>query len=143
MKTHRDDSRMRDALHIIASELPESYVVGGAVRDCFLENDNRIDVDVVVQGDGDEIAKRVADQVDGSFVPLDRRHGTGRIAFGERGATELDVSSFKGPSIQEDLIKRDFTINAMYMDLESKDILDFHNGREDIKNKIISVFSSK
>ena len=126
---------------------PESYVIGGAVRDRLLGHGDCADIDVAIQGDGYDTAKAVADIVGGTFVPLDKRHGTGRIAFKDKEAVELDISSFKGESIQDDLVRRDFTINAMalspedFLSGETGNVIDPCEGMKDIGRRLIRACS--
>ncbi len=133
------DSRLRAALEAISEIAPESYVVGGAIRDALLRRNAQVDLDVAVDGDGYTVAGQVARAITGAtFVPLDERHGTGRVVLTKGRAAELDISSFKGPSILEDLRLRDFTINAMavtvpdYLAGDLTELLDPCHGRQDL-----------
>ena len=80
------DPRVRSILTSIADLAPESYVVGGAVRDFFVGRIKRKDLDVAIDGDGFEIARQAATRSGSlaTFVPLDSRHGTGRIVASRR-----------------------------------------------------------
>ncbi len=109
------NARVLTVLQFAARLIEDSYVVGGAVRDTLMGRDPRADLDLAVRGDGFAIARDLADALSpgASFVPLDRNRGTGRVVLtGGEGVT-IDVSSFKGRDIDEDLRRRDFTINAI------------------------------
>ena len=114
---------MNRVFHAIESMAPYSYVVGGFVRDCLLGRPSR-DIDVVVSGDPFSIARDLARELSGSFVPLDEEHGIARIVLPapvadahsapEQGSDRLiiDVAQCAG-SIENDLSRRDFTLDAI------------------------------
>ncbi len=125
------------------------FLVGGWVRDGLLGRDSR-DVDFAVAGDGIETASRVARVLGGTLVPLDAENKVGRVVLSAGGQT-IDVATCAG-TILEDLSRRDFTIDAMAVDLsdaESPEIilLDPLGGLGDLKRKVIratgrSVFAA-
>ena len=94
-----------------------SYIVGGTVRDLLLERDTNTDLDIVITGikpeDRQNIARAIADQTGGTPVSLHPETGSFRIAA---STFHLDVSFCSGP-IEDDLSRRDFTINAMAVPL--------------------------
>ncbi|MBI1991894.1 MAG: CCA tRNA nucleotidyltransferase [Candidatus Omnitrophica bacterium] len=91
------------------------YLVGGIVRDQLLGRSlGYLNVDLAVPAGALLLSRDLAAHVQGAFVPLDEVAGSARVvvtAQGER--VELDVSDFRGPTLEEDLRRRDFTINAM------------------------------
>lgn len=119
------------------------YIVGGAVRDRLLGIESN-ELDLVCDMNIDELSK-IFSNVDLSF----RKYGFIRVYFNNES---YDISTLRKeeynngvrkPSniifvdtIEEDSYRRDFTINALYLD-ENEKIFDFHNGINDIKNKII------
>ena len=100
----------------------QSYLIGGFVRDLLLARDTA-DIDIAVAADALEIAPKVAAALGGKYVLLDEVNGVGRVVLvnqedtSTRGKWELDFSTLKG-SIEKDLAQRDFTIDAMAIDLE-------------------------
>jgi putative nucleotidyltransferase with HDIG domain len=97
------------------------YLVGGSVRDMLLGTDTH-DFDFAVDGDGLALGRYVADTLRGAYVPLDRERKTARVLLSPRRAARLglsprelrlDIAALRGPDLTEDLIDRDFTINAM------------------------------
>ena len=96
----------------------ELYLVGGSVRDAKLGR-QIYDMDLTLKGNGLQLGKILAARLRCPFVPLDDIDKTGRIIL-PKGYT-IDITSFKGKSLKEDLRYRDFTINAMAIRL--KDIL--------------------
>lgn len=99
----------------------QSYVVGGLVRDLLLGRETA-DIDIAIEADAVEIAPRVATALGGKYVLLDEVNRVGRVVLvnkeapSTRGQWELDFSTVKG-SIKQDLAQRDFTIDAMAIDL--------------------------
>lgn len=100
----------------LARENVKSYVVGGFVRDVLLRRD-AADIDIAVASDALEIAPKVAAALGGKYVLLDEANKIGRVVLvSEERHRELDFSTFEG-SIEQDLARRDFTIDAMAIDL--------------------------
>lgn len=124
------------------------YVVGGFVRDIILERQTN-DIDIAVDGDALTIAKAVAEEFGGKFVVLDRTNNIARVVVVEEERQwHLDFSYFSD-DIELDLARRDFTIDAMAMELEGLSmespmkIIDPFSGREDIKNKVLRAVSDR
>ena len=128
----------------------EAYVVGGYVRDLLLGRGDR-DIDILVMGDGIGFARTVAREIGAGNVVAFERFGTARIHSGN-GDVEFvgarkeryDPAS-RNPSVApatlaEDLLRRDFTVNAMAVSLNGKTAGILHdpfNGRDDLKNRIL------
>jgi poly(A) polymerase len=146
----RHEPRVRQILKTLAGLVTESYLVGGAVRDHLLGSPDYADVDVAILGDGFEVARRLSDLIgpDAAFVPLDREFGTGRIVLVKEGHLTLDISSFKGKDILEDLQRRDFTINALAVKLSEFLSGDFHSaidptdGLGDLQKQVVRSCST-
>ncbi len=136
-------------LRIINGLVPESYVVGGAIRDHLIGRFRRADLDIAVKGDGLDLARRVIDQTSATatLVVLDSKRFTARIVLRCDGVLTIDVSPLKGHTIQDDLRKRDFTINAIATSLGDflqsglQYLIDPLRGQEDLKNKIVRACS--
>jgi len=133
-----------------ASQDIESYVVGGFVRDVLLGRDTA-DIDIALAQDALEVAPEVATILGGKYVPLDRVNRVGRVILVDkrialpRAQCELDFSTFSG-NIEQDLARRDFTIDAMAVNLSQfgkgfSDIqlIDPFNGWDDLRHGIIRV----
>ena len=117
LKAHR---RLASDLTGLCREVNhEVYLVGGSVRDAVLGRTIH-DMDLTLAADGLELGRKLAARLRRPFVPLDDTDRTGRVVL-RRGFT-IDISSFKGDTLEEDLRKRDFTINAMAFRLA--DVLD-------------------
>ena len=107
--------------NFLAEQDIQAYVVGGFVRDALLVRDTA-DIDIAVTADALEISPRVATALGGKYVPLDRINKVGRVILANKGETstkgqwKLDFSTVKG-TIGQDLAQRDFTIDAIAVDL--------------------------
>ncbi len=118
-----------------------AYLVGGFVRDVLLGRDTA-DIDIAVDADVLEIAPQIAELLRGKFVLLDEFNRIGRIILKD---WSVDVASFIG-KIEDDLARRDFTIDAMAVDLnqlvaDSHDakLIDPFDGRLDLDRGIIGI----
>src|SRR3989338_6713345 len=91
------------------------FLVGGLVRDQLLDRPPAyFNVDVAVSRDALAFSRALATHVGGSFVPLDDAVGSARVVLGETAERfELDISDFRGPTLEADLRLRDFTVNAI------------------------------
>lgn len=132
----------------------ESYVIGGFVRDLLLERDYKKDIDIVAVGNGIELAQRVSELLPNQpKVQIFKNYGTAMLRFED---TEIEFVGARKESYQlesrnpkvdagnleDDQNRRDFTINALALSLNSKtygDLLDPFNGIQDLKNKIIKT----
>jgi len=128
------------------------YLVGGVVRDLLLKRENW-DLDLTVEGDGIAFAQLVADRY-GAGLAVFERFATARLAFPD--GLKMDIAttrreSYAQPavlptvqpaSIEEDLFRRDFTINAIAMQLNSGKfgrVLDAYGGQRDLRARTIRV----
>jgi len=115
----------------ILSSLPSgSYLVGGYIRDLILGRLNSvIDVDIVVPKNAIKIGKKIADEFEGKLIILDESRDVVRIIFKH---ISIDIASQISPSINTDLLSRDFSINAIAFSFEKKLLLDPSNGIKDL-----------
>ncbi len=116
----------------ILKEINEGYLVGGAVRD-FLMNKTTPDRDIAIKN-AEDFAHKIAEKFDGTFIELDNINKIYRVVLKDK-ENFLDISEIQGNSIEEDLKRRDFTINAIAYDLKNLNFIDITNGIQDIKNK--------
>lgn len=137
---------------IAQEENLEVYVVGGFVRDVFLER-NRKDIDIVVVGSGMDLAQKVAQKLRVKKVSLFKNFGTASFRYkdidvefvGARKESYLRDSRkpiIENGTLQDDQNRRDFTINAMGFSLQDHnfgELIDPFNGMEDLKNGILKT----
>jgi poly(A) polymerase len=97
------------------SKSEKMFIVGGAVRDILIGKSFN-DLDLVVERNAEELAKRLAKDLGFTFVELSREFGVYRVA---NPWAVIDISLQQGETIEEDLKLRDFTINAMAIPVES------------------------
>ncbi len=137
------DTRARAVIDILKRAGYEAYIVGGSVRDYLLGLDSH-DIDITTCAHPDEIKQVFAD-----FRTIDTgiRHGTVTILYED---LPIEVTTFRADgeyldhrrpkqvsfvrNLKEDLMRRDFTINAMAYD---EDLIDIFGGRDDLENKLI------
>ncbi len=136
----------------LAEQNIEAYLVGGLVRDALMGRETA-DVDLAVAGDALDVAAKVAVALGGRYVPLDEKNRIARVVLADEKAPsarkqwELDFSTF-GDSIEQDMARRDFTINAMAIDLNQIregaadfQLIDPFNGWDDIRQGVIRAVS--
>jgi poly(A) polymerase len=132
----------------------DSYVIGGFVRDFFLQRGTAKDIDVVAVGSGIELAQKVSELLPNRpKVQVFKTYGTAMLRFkdveiefvGARKESYTEESRNPEVSIgtlQDDQNRRDFTINALALSLNEKnfgELLDPFNGTKDLENKIIKT----
>jgi len=130
----------------------KSYLIGGIVRDILLNYSND-DIDIVIEGDGIQFATRLQRKYGGDLVSHEK-FGTARWTTAE--GIEIDIASsrlefYERPaslpnvelsSLQEDLYRRDFTINAMAVCLNEENfghLVDPSAGRVDIFSRRVRI----
>lgn len=125
---------------LLPADLPV-YLVGGAVRDAVLGRVTH-DLDFATQ-QGLKLARKVADGLPGAFFPLDAEFDTARVVVihpdGSRDI--LDFAGYRGDSLEADLRGRDFTINAVAMEVQTGAILDPLGGLQDLREKRLRACS--
>ncbi|RJP87674.1 MAG: CCA tRNA nucleotidyltransferase [Desulfobacteraceae bacterium] len=117
---------------------PKTYLVGGTVRDMILGLTPK-DYDLVTLEDPRQTAARIAESIKGRVIELGKP-GKSVFRIITRGLS-LDITPASGASIEEDLGKRDFTVNGMAASLSSGRFIDLFDGVRDLKNKTIRMIS--
>lgn len=125
----------------------QAYFVGGFVRDWLLGRETA-DVDIAVAGDALKVAQKVATVLKGKYVVLDEANRVARVVVTEEGERwHLDFSSFP-VRIEEDLARRDFTINAIAVEIDQWSqtvddsiLIDSYGGRGDLREGRIRAVS--
>lgn len=119
------------------------YLVGGGVRDALLGIASH-DFDLAVAANAISLARRTAGALGGDFYVLDESFDAARVIVTDASGFRdvLDFASFRGRDISGDLEGRDFTINAIALDLKTRTILDPLQGGADIRAKTIRACSA-
>ena len=124
------------------------YVVGGYIRDILLKKKS-LDIDLVVSGKAESFAKKLAKKINGKCFILHSDLQVYRVAVINNPDLEyIDISLMQGKNIEDDLSRRDFTINALAVKIENfdnikKNVIDCFDGIKDLKKKEIKVVSKK
>ena len=123
----------------LTAHAPEVYLVGGYIRDRVLGRESH-DVDFTVPQNSLPLARTLADHLGGYFVLLDRSRGTARVVcHGEGESAFVDLTLLQGQTLAQDLMHRDFTINAIALRLGDVPprLIDPHKGQEDLQHRLI------
>jgi len=120
--------------------LPEgSYLVGGTVRDILLHREREyLDLDFIVPTKTIEIAQNLAKTYHAGFVILDQQRHIARVVFPQ---ITCDFAEQEGETVEVDLQRRDFTINAIAYCLKQGKICDPTKGLKDINKRTIRMIS--
>lgn len=129
------------------------YIVGGYLRDIFLNREKENpDIDFCLKARAINFGGKLAKKLKAGFVVLDKEHGACRLVKRIKDKTyTLDFTDFRGRDLKEDLLHRDFTINAMAAELEKvfeekkleRLLIDPYCGRADVKSKIIRMVNKQ
>jgi poly(A) polymerase len=137
---------------IVTQENLECYVIGGFVRDLFLQRGSK-DIDVVVIGSGIDLAQKVAKEAGVSKVSVFKNFGTAMLKYKDIevefvGARKESYNrNSRNPIVEDgtlddDQKRRDFTINALALSLHQNNfgqLLDPFKGIDDLQQKIIKT----
>ena len=146
--TKHIDPVLKEIASIFNAKDREIYLVGGAVRD-ILRNEKNHDWDLTTNALPDEVTK-IMKNAGAKVIPTGIRHGTVTIIYKKNTAeittfrTESDYTDGRRPdnisftaNIDDDLSRRDFTMNAIALRLPDGKLTDPFGGAKDIKAKII------
>jgi poly(A) polymerase len=114
-----------------------SWIVGGALRDELLGREVT-DVDIAVEGDPEAAARELAKELRGPVFRLSEAFGAWRVVD-RRSGRVYDFAPLQGATIEEDLRKRDFTVNAMARPREGGDVIDPLGGQADVESHVLRV----
>jgi poly(A) polymerase len=149
----KDQKVLRPIYTFTKSKKVKLYLVGGILRDLLLgkEKENP-DFDFSIRRGAINFARNLSKKLRTGFVVLDKEHGACRLVKRIEDKTyTFDFTDFRGKSLEEDLLHRDFTINAMALELErlfaDEDLQNFlvdpYQGKKDLKHKIIRTVNKK
>lgn len=151
----RDELRALERLAPVLDALPHpAYLVGGTVRDLLLGRPATFDFDLAVVGDGEWYANELAGRLGGRVTAHDR-FGTAVVHYDN---AHVDVAtarteSYRAPgalpdvapasTIEDDLRRRDFTINAMAIAVPDGDLVDPFDGRVHLDHEIVRILHER
>lgn len=145
--------RIFETISNVGNEIgQDAFVIGGYVRDQLLNRETK-DIDIVAIGSGIDFAKKTAKKLKSSPIKVFKSFGTAMIIVDDievqfvGARKESYRSNSRNPKVEtgtfeEDQKRRDFTINALAISLNSKDygqLIDPFNGLNDLKNKILKT----
>lgn len=158
-----EQQKIFHTIYTISEELQiPIYIVGGFVRDELLQKEYKKDLDFVVEGSGIAFATKFAEvlgDTHATLIPFED-FDTARVAIkndAEEVVIEIEFAGARSESYEEhsrkpkvlsstlehDLSRRDFTVNAMARQILSQgklgELIDPFNGLQDLKNKIIKT----
>ncbi|MEA5535651.1 CCA tRNA nucleotidyltransferase [Crocosphaera sp. XPORK-15E] len=120
---------------------PAACLVGGAVRDALLNcQRDYLDLDFVLPQSAIETARKIANHYHAGFVVLDATRNIARVVF-KQGT--VDFAKQEGESLEKDLQRRDFTINAIAYNFHQQKLLDPLEGLKDLQTKTLRMISRK
>jgi poly(A) polymerase len=150
---------MRDIITTLAeafhAQHKQLYMVGGTVRDVLLHREQSNDADLATDAHPDEIKRLVAPTQPSAVILVGERFGTVRLHY---GSVIVEITTFRterynpesrkpevcfGTSLADDLLRRDFTINALARDPLNGDIIDLFGGRQDLENHILRAVGNE
>ncbi len=163
---------VRQTCALAKAEGVKVYLVGGAVRDAVLASQSLTDIGQTpkslkgeagaldfdfsvlaastIKDPAIRLARVVAEKLSGHFVLLDESNDIARVVLMPEIVDQndpapsiyLDFAGCVGGSLERDILRRDFTVNAMVIDPDFADqVIDLTGGLEDLKNKIIRAVS--
>lgn len=147
---------MRDIGRLAHEAGLRTFIAGGCVRDLVLGRRVK-DVDIAVVGDALVLAHRFASVAGGTIIVY-KQFGTATVTLNDGSAVDfatLRKESYPYPgalpvvssgSLEEDLFRRDFTINAMAIAINPVEfgrLIDLYGGQNDLKGKVIRVMHDK
>jgi len=125
------------------------YLVGGFVRD-LIRGHASPDIDLATSQNPMRLAERLAKTLGGTAFTLDEERGINRIQL--PNGIRFDLARFKGPTLEQDLLARDFTVNAMALPLDEASrvtppfanvLIDPTGGIRDLSQKTIRAVSKR
>jgi tRNA nucleotidyltransferase (CCA-adding enzyme) len=144
MRSIRPPREIFEFARVLAESGKRCFLVGGAVRDYLLGRDVS-DFDAATDARPEEVLRLYR-----RVIPTGIKHGTVTVLW---KGLEIELTTFRtetsyadarhpdsveyASTIEEDLSRRDFTINAMAFDLSSKELLDPHGGRSDLSGRLV------
>ncbi len=113
---------------------PEAALVGGTVRDLLWGLEPK-DLDLAMPRPVLEKARALADRLGASYVLLDADYEIARVILED--GSQLDLAAFQGETLEDDLRRRDFTLNALARRLQDGQLVDPTGGLRDLEQRVL------
>lgn len=135
------DALIKRITALVAGRDQPAWLVGGYVRDLLLGRPSH-DLDMIVPEGGIRLARALASAFDGAWFVLDDERDVGRaiLPVGPEAKVEVDVARLRVPDLLDDLALRDFTVNAIAMDLSEAGaprLFDPFDGSLDLERRLL------
>ena len=125
---------LKKYMQLIIDNGYECYLVGGAVRDYLINVDNK-DFDFCTNIPFDKLKKLIPN------ITIMKENDHRNTAIIRSNGLDIEFSTYRGKDLKEDLFNRDFTINAIAVDVDGNTI-DYYDGVDSINNKTITLVDS-
>lgn len=122
---------LKKYMQLIIDNGYECYLVGGAVRDYLINVDNK-DFDFCTNIPFDKLKKLIPN------ITIMKENDHRNTAIIRSNGLDIEFSIYRGKDLKEDLFNRDFTINAIAVDVNGN-IIDYYDGVNNINNKTITL----
>ena len=122
---------LKKYMQLIRDNGHECYLVGGAVRDYLINVDNK-DFDFCTNIPFDKLKKLIPN------ITIMKENDHRNTAIIRSNGLDIEFSTYRGKDLKEDLFNRDFTINAIAVDVNGN-IIDYYDGVNSVSNKTISL----
>lgn len=131
------------------------YMVGGTVRDVLLHREDTNDADLATDARPDEIKRLVMPTNPSAVVLVGERFGTVRLHY---GSDIIEITTFRSESynpesrkpevcfgnvLDDDLLRRDFTINAMARNPLTGQLIDLYGGQQDLEAHLLRAVGNE
>ena len=135
---------MRDGIGSLLEPLapvgPRAWLVGGGLRDALLGRPVA-DADLAIDGDARDAARRLAIRHSAGRFPLSDAFGAWRVHGGTLPFT-VDITPLQGGTLEDDLGRRDLTINALAVPVGGGEVVDPHRGQADLASGTLRMVDS-
>jgi len=120
----------------------EAWLVGGVVRDALLGRP-LADIDLAVPGDAEAAAAVASRALGGPRFALSEEFGAWRVLSRDRAVAAADISPLQGETIEQDLGRRDFALNAVAIPLAGGEPIDPFGGLADAAGGVLRVLGAQ
>ncbi len=132
----------------LANEMKvDVYLVGGFLRDLYLNREENFDFDFVVEKDAERFSVAFSRKINCKWIVLDKKERTYRVIVKKKeNIYHYDFSQLKGDSLEDDLLRRDFSINTLLLNVNHfphVQVIDRLEAIRDLRKKIIRAVSEE